>query len=385
MHCGHNHINSKYIKKIKLNSNFVTHFNNKYKEKVWKPSSNTTLYTSYLGPVEVPIIESPIENHFFLQSSNSDNILIKVVDVKQVIEEFGMLGLPDVEFLLKIPPTQINSEKNKETYEKIIKCNNLIKQYSHDADLVELLQGKLKQLYAENIPVDIYYNTIKYLQFIKDKFKHKNINSTKELISIYNIPDFDNAFFTGDYMVYGNGEYMYPLGSSDIISHELTHGLTDFLCQLEYENESGALNEAFSDIFAISFKNWLYNKFDIGNFPTWLIGDMVGLDGFFMRSFEKPESSPSPQPSKYKGEHWSFSRNDNGGVHTNSGVANHLFYLICQDIPIKESIDIFYNCLKNLNKDSDYSEFSKILIENTPEEYKHIINKHLASSSLFET
>lgn len=379
MHCGHNHVNSKYIEKIKLNQNFITHFNSKYKEKVWKPSSEKTLYTSYLGPVDIPVIEAPVENHFFLQTSNPDNILIKVVDVKQVIEEFGMLGLPDVEFLLKIPPTQINSEENKDTYEKIVKCNQLINKYSHDQDLVELLQGKLKQLYAKNIPVDIYYNTIKYLQFLKDKFKLKNINSSKEIISIYNIPDFDNAFFTGDYMVYGNGEFFYPLGSSDIISHELTHGLTEHLCQLEYENESGALNEAFSDIFAISFKNWLYNKFDIGQLPTWLIGDSIGINGEFLRSFEKPESSSYPQPSKYKGEHWSFSRNDNGGVHTNSGVANHLFYLICQDIPIKISIDIFYKCLKNLNKNSDYKEFSTILIQVTPDEYKDIINKHLSS------
>lgn len=377
MYCGHNHINSKYIKPVKLSANFVAHFNAKYKEKVWKPQTQKTLYTSYLGPVEIPVTESPVDNNFFLQTTNTDNILIKLVDVKQVIEEFGMLGLPDVEFLLKIPPTEINIQENLETYTKIIKYNKMIKEHSDDEDLVELMQDKLKQLYAQNIPIDIYYNTIKYLQFLKDKFGLKNINKTSEIISIYNIPDFDNAYFTGQYMVYGNGNLFYPLGSSDIISHELTHGLTDNLCSLEYQDESGALNESFSDIFAISFKNWLYNKFDVGEFPTWLIGDTIGIKTLFLRSFEKPESASFPQPSKYKGKYWEFSQHDNGGVHTNSGVANHLFYLICKDIPIKESIDIFYNCLKNLNQDSDYKEFSEILISVTPEQYKSIIQKHL--------
>lgn len=376
MHCGHNHVNSKYIKPVKLSPNFVTHFNNKYKEKIWKPEIKQQLYSSYLGPVDVEVTESPIENNFFLQSTNEDNILIKVVDVKQVIEEFGMLGLPDVEFLLKIPPTEINIKDNHNVYTKIMKYNKMISDQTDD-DLIELIQDKLKQLYSINIAVDIYYNTIKYLQFLKDKFGYKNINNTKQIISIYNIPDFDNAYFTGEYMVYGNGNQFYPLGSSDIISHELTHGLTDHLCQLEYQNESGALNEAFSDIFAITFKQTFLNQEN-----SWLIGDTIGIKTLFLRSMKCPESASFPQPSKYKGPYWEYSQFDNGGVHTNSGVANHLFYLICQEIDINLVIDIFHNCLKNLDDNSNYKEFSKILLEQTPNEHKDIISKHLIDLQL---
>lgn len=373
--CGYKCKQNKYLKPLKLSTNFINHFNETHKEEIWKPPETTAiLHSSYSGPVELPVTESPIQDHVYLQSINKDGILIKVIDLNKILNEFGTIGLPDIPFLKKIEPSSIDINYNKSIHTKINKYKLLIEQYSNDPDLKEVLQNELRKLYSVNIPVDIYFHTIKYLEFLKTYFNRININDTKEIISIYNIPDLDNAFFTGSYMVYGNGEnYFYPLGSSDIIAHELTHGLTDCISGLEYSYESGALNESISDIFAITYKHYINPDKQM----SWLIGDEVSILIPFLRSFIDPGSSKHKQPSSYKGPNWSYEDDDNGGVHTNSGVPNHLFFIICQKQDIFKTIKQIYKTLYDLDPKSNLKNFSKKLLKvsNNNDDIKEAIHK----------
>ena len=133
-----------------------------------------------------------------------------------------------------------------------------------------------------------------------------------------------NAFWNSSRgMTYGNGnpsQGITPLTSIDICGHEITHGLTQYTANLVYAYESGALNEAFSDIFgkAIEF-------YAVPQQANWLMGSMIG---YTMRSMSNPKAYGSP--NTYKGQYWVFGSSDNGGVHTNSGVLNYWFYLLCQ-------------------------------------------------------
>lgn len=106
--------------------------------------------------------------------------------------------------------------------------------------------------------------------------------------------------------------------TNDIMGHEFTHGVTQDEAGLEYQDESGALNESFSDIFGEMVESWSEGINDY----------LVGADRGAIRSFIDPNDYNDPDT--YKGTNWYIGSNDNGGVHTNSGVQNHWFYLLAE-------------------------------------------------------
>jgi len=132
--------------------------------------------------------------------------------------------------------------------------------------------------------------------------------------------NYANAFWDGNRMTYGDGSgNNMPFTALDIAGHEVTHGLTSNTADLVYQNESGALNESFSDIFGISI--------DFINRPgvaDWVLGDDIGM---IIRDMANPHSENDPN-TYLEPTYWYTGTNDNGGVHTNSGVQNFWFVLL---------------------------------------------------------
>ena len=151
------------------------------------------------------------------------------------------------------------------------------------------------------------------------------IRSTVHYDSNYN-----NAFWNGSQMVYGDGDgsQFAPLARGfDVVAHELTHAVTDYSADLVYQNESGALNEAMSDVFAAAAE--AYRDGSV-NSDTWKIGEDImtpGTSGDALRYMNNPTADGSSNdyyPERYTGT------GDYGGVHLNSGIANLAFYLLVQ-------------------------------------------------------
>ena len=135
-----------------------------------------------------------------------------------------------------------------------------------------------------------------------------------------------NAEWDGSRMRFGDGDGANTSAwvSLDIVGHEFTHGLTQYSAGLKYRNESGALNESFSDIFGA-----LVEFYAEGASGDWLIAEDIYVNkGQFLRSMQTPNAAG--QPDTYLGGFWYAGSADNGGVHTNSGVQNHWFYLLSQ-------------------------------------------------------
>ncbi len=132
---------------------------------------------------------------------------------------------------------------------------------------------------------------------------------------------YNNAFWDGQRMTYGdgNGVVFNPLTDLDITGHEITHGLTSNSAGLVYANESGALNESFSDIFGISVSAFANN-----NTIEWSMGEHATPNGLGIRSMSNPNTFQDPDT--YLGTNYYTGTQDNGGVHTNSGVQNHWYY-----------------------------------------------------------
>ena len=147
---------------------------------------------------------------------------------------------------------------------------------------------------------------------------------------------FNNAFWNGTQMVYGDGDgviFVHFTGSIDVIGHELTHGVTQFTSALEYEDQSGALNEHFSDVMGSLVKQW--KKGQTAAQADWLIGQGLlapGVKGVALRSMKAPGTAyndpktlgKDPQPAHMNS--YVNTSQDNGGVHINSGIPNKAFF-----------------------------------------------------------
>lgn len=133
----------------------------------------------------------------------------------------------------------------------------------------------------------------------------------------------DNAFWLGAHnlMAFGDGSNNNPLVELDVVSHELTHGVTQYEARLQYYNEPGALNESFSDILgkAVEFDTF-------GDTATWQLARHFRYGG--LRDLSNPNLKN--QPDTYQGDLWYTDYGDNGGVHYNSGVQNYWFYLLSE-------------------------------------------------------
>jgi Zn-dependent metalloprotease len=158
---------------------------------------------------------------------------------------------------------------------------------------------------------------------------------------------YDNAFWNGQQMVYGDGDEDLPEEERlfnrftiaiDIIGHELTHGVTQHEARLIYWGQPGALNESFSDVFGSLVKQRALNQ--TADEADWLIGEGLftpNVTGHGIRSMEAPGTAyddpvlgKDPQPAHMRD--YVDTIDDNGGVHINSGIPNHAFYVAAKEI-----------------------------------------------------
>jgi len=158
--------------------------------------------------------------------------------------------------------------------------------------------------------------------------------------------NFVNAFWSGGspgYMAFGDGDGSTAtcLATLDVCGHEVTHGVTQYTAGLIYKDESGALNESFSDIFGtnVEFNFQADNRSGYPNkkpgTADWLLGEDCWVSSTALRDLRNPANSATvgsggEQPSKYKGTYWYTGTRDNGGVHQNSGVQNFFYYLLSE-------------------------------------------------------
>lgn len=157
--------------------------------------------------------------------------------------------------------------------------------------------------------------------------------------------EYNNAYWSPDEQQFffydGDGVELNGLTVTDVSAHEFTHAVDEYTANLTYRNESGALNESFSDVFgALVEFHTQPNGRDLypgkrAGYADWLLAEDSEVAVAAMRDMRNPSSTVTleanaQQPSKYQGTYWYSGSEDNGGVHINSGVQNFFFYLLCE-------------------------------------------------------
>ncbi|MEU5850916.1 M4 family metallopeptidase [Saccharopolyspora shandongensis] len=178
--------------------------------------------------------------------------------------------------------------------------------------------------------------------FYRDVFQRNSVDGEgMELISSVHFGTaFDNAFWNGLQMVYGDGSGLIMAKGSltrdiAVVAHEITHGVVQFTAGLRYNKQSGALNESTADVFGSMIKQYIAKE--TPDEADWLIGEGIlgsELRGEALRSLKAPgtafdnDGQPAHMDQYVDLPDDNDPRHDHGGVHINSGIPNKAFYLV---------------------------------------------------------
>jgi Zn-dependent metalloprotease len=188
---------------------------------------------------------------------------------------------------------------------------------------------------------------------------------------------YQNAFWQGERMVYGDGDgHIFGSFTSclDVIGHELSHGFSQYTSNLQYQGQSGALNEHVSDAFGVMVKQW--SKRQTADQADWLVGAellMPGINGRGIRDLMNPGTAyddarlgKDPQPASM--DDYIQTEEDAGGVHLNSGIPNRAFAVACVaagGFSWEKVGRVWYEtCTRYLTYSSDFADMAKGTVQN---------------------
>jgi len=197
--------------------------------------------------------------------------------------------------------------------------------------------------------------------------------------SVHYLRRYDNAQWNGSQMLFGDGDgtvfNRFTL-AVDVIGHELTHGVTAATANLTYQDQPGALNESVSDVFGSLVKQQIAQETAAA--ADWLIGEglfMAEINGVALRSMKAPGTAyddpqlggKDPQPAHMDG--FVTTASDNGGVHINSGIPNHAFYLAAAafgGFAWERAGRVWYETLRDpqLSEDAQFADFARLTAAN---------------------
>jgi len=230
--------------------------------------------------------------------------------------------------------------------------------------------------------VSAHVNATKVYNFYKSVLLRDGIDGKgMDLVSIVNVtyaddqpaPEWHNAVWYDHKMWYGQN--LGPGGGLqsfsrflDVIAHELTHGITEYTSNLVYKDQSGALNESFSDIFGIVIANWDPRDpdRDVSSW-TWQLGAGLGEGGGPLRDLSNPRVTGDPDHM----QNFLRTTRDSGGVHTNSNIHNKAAYNVLTTTDAHgtrvfrpmEAAELFYLCLSRLSNRATFADALQGLVE----------------------
>jgi Zn-dependent metalloprotease len=213
--------------------------------------------------------------------------------------------------------------------------------------------------------------------FFKTQFGRNSLDGEGQALiaSVHYGKGYNNAFWNGEQMVFGDGDgkiFTRFTRSLDVVAHELSHGVVAHTCNLEYYGEPGALNEHFADVFGVLTEQWSLGQ--TADKASWLVGsEILGPQAAIkaIRTFKgqkafagDPIFGTDPQPKHMKDFY--DGADDDGGVHINSGIPNHAFFLAASALGGKtwETVGpVWYGALSALGRTSRFKDAVRTTLE----------------------
>ncbi|HOY07240.1 MAG TPA: M4 family metallopeptidase [Saprospiraceae bacterium] len=233
-----------------------------------------------------------------------------------------------------------------------------------------------------------HWNSIKSYDYFKNTFNRNSIDGAGgNIIAFVNVSEGDgssmeNAYWNGAAMWYGNGGSIFKklARGLDVGGHEMTHGVVEKTANLEYQDESGALNESFADVFGVMIDR-----------DDWNIGEDVMQNGATPNNVLRSMSDPHNGGTSLSQWYWQPNHTneqyggneDNGGVHINSGIPNHAFYLFANASGVgkDKAEQVYYKALDDyLVKSSQFIDARIAVIQAATDLYGSTVANAAASA-----
>lgn len=267
---------------------------------------------------------------------------------------------------------------------------------TYDAQGKELLGGELGKLVRKegqgpsgDVVADAAHDNAKVVyDFYREVLGRDSIDDKGMQITsvVHYGRNFQNAFWDGDKMTYGDGDgaTFGPFSQSlDVVAHEMSHGVTERSANLRYRDQSGALNESWSDVFGELVEQWHERRDSWGTLEgakqaDWLIGEDIftpATPGDALRSMKAPGTAHPSDPQPGHMRDYVHTTKDNGGVHYNSGIPNKAAYEAAIRLGGDKTAKIWYRALTEyLTPTAQFSDAAnatltaaKDLFDNGPE------------------
>ncbi|QHS23334.1 peptidase M4 family protein [Virgibacillus sp. MSP4-1] len=358
----------------------------------YKPTSELVVYTfkgqntlSY--KVNLNFLGDQPGNWFVFVDANTGeivdqyNALLHTDDMKKkAINGIGQGVHGEKRTLHATKETQSGQESVFKLYDET--HQNLEGIYTFDHNTGELFENSSNAWVSDyaSPAVDAHYNSEKVYDYYLNEHDRNSLDGEgMPIISYVHFGEnYNNAFWNGRFMTYGDGdgEFMVPLSAGlDVAAHEMTHGVITHSANLNYRNQSGALNESFADVFGalIDADDW-----EVGE-------DIMGSEAkesgrISLRSLSNPDKYPvsddvapfgDGQYPEHMNEFYDLPLDiDNGGVHINSSITNHAAYLIGEQLGKDKLGHIYYRALTAyLTPTSNFSDARKAIVQSAEDLY----------------
>ena len=344
--------------------NFVGHFNHTENEGC----------EENLPPVDGPATVTGISDLFGIgRTLNTHNVggTFYMIDTKRSMFNAAKSKLPEepVGAIWTLDAFNTSPEKSSFNYDDVKSSDNT---------------------WSNQTAVSAHYNGGIAYDYFKKTHVRESINGKGgTIISLINIADksgksLENAFWNGEAMFYGNGgASFFPLAKGlDVAGHEMSHGVIQETAGLEYQGESGAMNESFADIFGamIDRKNWQIGEDVVKKavFPSGALRDLSNPNNGGA-SLNDNGWQPKQVSEQYKGTQ------DNGGVHINSGITNFAFYKFSTATTKEKGEKVFYQALtKYLVKSSKFIDLRAAVAQSATDLYGAASNEVTQAKLAFD-
>ncbi|XKH57684.1 M4 family metallopeptidase [Citricoccus nitrophenolicus] len=263
-----------------------------------------------------------------------------------------------------------------------------------DAENTEELPGRTVrtegQPPVQDVSVNEAYDGIGSVHaFLEEVYRQSSLDGTGLglLATVHYGQRYDNAFWDGTQMVFGDGDGEVFTGftpSVSVIAHELAHGLMQYSTDLLYEGQSGALNESFSDVLGALVDQ--YAQGQTAEQANWLIGSEVfgeGVQADGLRSmaapgtaYDDPRLGRDPQPAHM--DDYVETQADYGGVHLNSGIPNKAFHLAAMALggyAWERAGQVWFDVVtgETLPRDADFAGFAEATVLTAGERFDEAV------------
>ena len=241
----------------------------------------------------------------------------------------------------------------------------------------ELVRAEGDPPSRDKIVNQVYELTGKVFDFYLGAFKRNSIDGQGMVIisTVHHRRKYNNAFWNGSQMVFGDGDGLLFKSFTDlsVIGHELSHGVVQYSGGLMYKDQSGALNESFADVFGVMTVQYAHRQ--TVSEASWLVGeDIFGPDveGDALRSLKAPGLAYSDDilgkdPQPFHMDLYVNTSSDYGGVHINSGIPSHAFYLLAQYLggySWEKAGQIWYQAMQKLNNPmATFADWADITVQ----------------------